>query len=139
MLSSMQTDGLKELDKALAALGSAAGSKALVAALKDASEPVYSTMVADAPIDEGVLQDSIKVRSKKSKGAGSTSGIATVGTPKKVFHSAIAAEFGTKDQKAKPFIRLALEKNWQKSVSIFSFALKKRIQQQAKRLAKLTK
>ena len=81
-------------------------------------------------------QKNIKKRAKKSKGQGSTSAKVSVGTNKKNFHAAIAAEFGTEKQTPKPFIRLALEKNWQKSASIFAYALKKRIQQQAKRLAK---
>lgn len=136
MLSSMNVKGLAELDKALAAIGAAAGSRALVAALKDAADPVHAHMVANAPDDSGDLKDGIKKRAKKGKGEGKTSAKVSVGTNKKHFHAAIAAEFGTEKQAPKPFIRLALEKNWQKSASIFSYALKKRIEQQAKRLAK---
>tara|TARA_R110001583_G_scaffold21308_3_gene80873 strand:+ start:24181 stop:24603 length:423 start_codon:yes stop_codon:yes gene_type:complete len=136
MLSSMEMKGLKELDKALAGLGAAAGSRALVAALKDAAEPVYDHMKANAPEDSGDLKQGIKKRAKKGKGKGKTSASVSVGTHRSHWPIAMAAEFGTGQQKAKPFIRLALEKNWQKSASIFAYALKKRIQQQAKRLAK---
>lgn len=136
MLSEINVRGLRELDKALASLGAAAGGRALVAALKDAADPVHAHMVANAPENEGELKDGIKKRAKKGKGQGKTSAKVSVGTHKKHFHAAIAAEFGTDKQAPKPFIRLALEKNWQKSASIFSYALKKRIQQQAKRLAK---
>lgn len=136
MLSSMNVNGLKSLDKALAGLGAAAGGRALAAALKDAAEPVHTHMVANAPENEGELKDGIKKRAKKGKGQGKTSAKVSVGTNKKHFHAAIAAEFGTAKQAPQPFIRLALEKNWQKSASIFSYALKKRIAQQAKRLAK---
>lgn len=136
MLSSMDVKGLASLDKALAGLGAAAGGRALVAALKDAAEPVYDHMKANAPEDSGATKDGIKKRAKKGKGNGKTSAKVSVGTNKKNFHAAIASEFGTFNQAPKPFIRLALEKNWQKSASIFAYALKKRIQQQAKRLAK---
>jgi HK97 gp10 family phage protein len=139
MLSSMEMKGLKELDKALAGLGAVAGGRALVAALKDAAEPVYDHMKANAPDDVGDLKDGIKKRAKKGKGKGKTSATVSVGTNKKHFHAAIAAEYGTENQAPKPFIRLALKKNWQKSASIFSYALKKRIKQQAKRLAKIPK
>lgn len=139
MLSSMNVKGLADLDKALAGLGAVAGGRALVAALKDAAEPVYSHMEANAPQDFGELQDGIKKRAKKGKGNGKTSAKVSVGTNKKHFHAAIAAEFGTEQQAPKPFIRFALQKNWQKSASIFGYALKKRIQQQAKRLAKIPK
>jgi HK97 gp10 family phage protein len=139
MLSSMETKGLKELDKALAGLGAVAGGRALVAALKDSADPVYDHMKANALEASGDLKDGIKKRAKKGKGNGKTSARVSVGTHKKHFHAAIAAEFGTEKQAPKPFIRLALEKNWQKSVSIFSYALKKRIKQQAKRLAKIPK
>lgn len=136
---STQLKGLAELDKALASLGAVAGSRALVAALKDAAEPVHTHMVANAPENEGTLKAGIKKRAKKGKGNGKTSATVSVGTHKKNFHAAIAAEFGTEKQTAKPFIRFALSKNWQKSSSIFGYALKKRIQQQAKRLAKIPK
>jgi len=139
MLSNISVNGLAELDKALAGLGAAAGGRALVAALKDAAEPVHAHMLSNAPEDSGDLRDNIKKRAKKGKGQGKTSAKVSVGTHKKHFHAAIAAEFGTDKQAPKPFIRLALEKNWQKSASIFSFALKKRITQQAKRLAKIPK
>jgi HK97 gp10 family phage protein len=136
MLSSMDVKGLANLDKALAGLGAAAGGRALVAALKDAAEPVHAHMIANAAENEGDLKAGIKKRAKKGKGQGKTSAKVSVGTNKKHFHAAIAAEFGTVKQAPKPFIRLALEKNWQKSASIFSYALKKRIEQQARRLAK---
>ena len=139
MLSDMNVKGLAELDKALAALGAVAGGRALVAALKDAADPVYDHMKANAADDSGEMKDGIKKRAKKGKGQGETSAKVSVGTNKKHFHAAIAAEFGTAKQAPKPFIRLALEKNWQKSSSIFAYALKKRIQQQAKRLAKIPK
>ena len=136
MLDAMNVKGLAQLDKALAALGAAAGGRALVAALKDAAEPVEAHMIANAPENEGELKGGIKKRAKKGKGKGKTSAKVSVGTNKKHFHAAIAAEFGTLKQEGKPFIRLSLEKNWQKSASIFGYALKKRIEQQAKRLAK---
>lgn len=130
---------MAELDKALAGLGKAAGGRALVAALKDAAEPVHEYMLDHAPEDSGETKRGIKKRAQKGRGQGKTSVKVSVGTNKKHFHAAIAAEFGTEKQAPKPFIRLALEKNWQKSASIFSFALKKRIAQQAKRLAKIPK
>mgnify|MGYP003873262491 CR=1 FL=1 len=139
MLSSMNVKGLAELDKALAGIGATAGGRALVAALKDAAQPVHSDMQANAPEDTGDMKESIKMRAKKGKGQGKTSAKVSVGTHKKHFHAAIAAEFGTQHQSPKPFIRFALEKNWVKSVSIFKYALKKRINQQAKRLAKIPK
>jgi len=134
--SSMNVKGLAELDKALAKIGAVAGGRALVAALKDAAEPVHSHMVANAPEDSGDLKARIKKRAKKGKGGGKTSAKVSVGTAKVDFYGAISNEFGRPDRPPKPFIRLALEKNWRKSASIFSYALKKRIQQQAKRLAK---
>jgi HK97 gp10 family phage protein len=139
MLSSMDIKGLADLDKALAGLGAVAGGRALVAALKDAADPVFDHMKANAPEESGELKDGIKKRAKKGKGNGKTSAKVSVGTNKKHFHAAIAAEFGTATQAGKPFIRFALEKNWQKSASIFSYALKKRIDQQARRLAKIPK
>ncbi len=138
MLSSMQVKGLRDLDKALSGLGAAAGGRALVAALKDAAEPVHADMLANAPESEGELKSGIKKRAKKGKGQGKTSAKVSIGTHKKHFHAAIAAEYGTEKQTPTPFIRLALERNWQKSASIIRYALKKRIQQQAKRLAKLS-
>lgn len=132
----MDVRGLASLDKALAGLGAAAGGRALVAALKDAAEPVHSHMENNAPENEGELKAGIKKRAKKGKGQGQTSAKVSVGTNKKHFHAAIAAEFGTRKQAPKAFIRLSLEKNWRKSASIFSYALKRRIEQQAKRLAK---
>jgi HK97 gp10 family phage protein len=139
MLSSMNVKGLADLDKALAGLGASAGGRALVAALKDAADPVYDQMKANAPEASGDLKDGIKKRAKKGKGNGKTSAKVSVGTHKKHFHAALAAEFGTDRQAPKPFIRFALKNNWQKSASIFSYALKKRIKQQAKRLAKIPK
>ena len=135
-MQSMEVKGLKELDKALAALGAQAGGKALVAALKDAAKPVHDHMIANAPEDSGNLKDNIKMRSKKAKGK--TGAKVSVSTKKADFHKAISAEFGTQKQVAKPFIRAALESKWRQSLAIFGEALKKRIEKQAKRLAKLS-
>ena len=85
MLSSMNVKGLAELDKALAGIGATAGGRALVAALKDAAQPVHSDMQANAPEDTGDMKESIKMRAKKGKGQGKTSAKVSVGTHKNTF------------------------------------------------------
>lgn len=132
MISSMKLHGLSELENSLKSITKEAGSRALVAALKDGAQPVEDDMKSNAPVLSGGLQSRIKKRSKKRKGAA----IVTIGTAKQDFHAAIAAEFGTQKQSPSPFIRLSLHKNWRKSSSIVRYALKKRINQQARRLAK---
>ncbi len=129
---SMSVKGLGNLDKVLGQLGKQAGGRALVAALKDSLAPVETDLLNNVPSDTGGMASRIKKRSRKNKGNATVS----IGTAKQDYHAAMAAEFGTKNQTPKPFIRFSLDNNWRKCASIVQYALKKRIAQQVKRLAK---
>ena len=73
---SFQVKGIAELEKALSEIGSRAGKKALLGALRDAAKPVRSQMRAAAPNKSGKLKKAIKTKAVAGKGA--TNNVATV-------------------------------------------------------------
>lgn len=56
-----RVEGLAELDKALAGLGSRLGAATAYRALEKAGAPIRDDMIAKAPVDDGVTKDSIKM------------------------------------------------------------------------------
>ncbi|MCA2455830.1 MULTISPECIES: HK97-gp10 family putative phage morphogenesis protein [Vibrio] len=136
--------GLKELEEALTELGEKAGLNALRKASRAALEKVKTDMAEGAGYDEQNvdgehMRDSIKITTKKldRKGSGANNALsARVGPSKEHAIKAIAQEYGTYKQEAKPFMRPAFAANKHHTVSTFrtvlAIEIKKAIKKQAK-------
>jgi len=71
-----EVKGMKELEKALVEMGSRAGKKALLGALRDAAKPIRKMQRSLAPNKTGFLKKRIII--KAVSGKGNTSNVATV-------------------------------------------------------------
>lgn len=148
MAERFKVEGLKELEKAMVSLGGKIGLKVLRSAGREAMKPVLESAKAGANEDTGSLRASLAINA--TKGKGKTAININVGAHRKkalksqggqvltrTNQKAIAQEYGTKRQKAEPFLRPALQRNAARVLSIFKTSLAKKIDQEAKKLAKL--
>jgi HK97 gp10 family phage protein len=71
-----EVKGMAELEKALSEMGSRAGKKVLLGALRDAAKPIRKMQRTLAPKQTGFLRKNIKIKAVAGKGA--TSSVATV-------------------------------------------------------------
>lgn len=139
MPDNFEVKGLRELEKKLIMLGATVAKKTLSAAGRQAMKPVLATARNTVPVDTGSLKSALAISSRKGKGKSvvninvgatkkralkSQSGAVIVGANQK----AIAQEYGTSKQKARPFLRPALTSNAAKVVVIFRKELKQRIE-----------
>jgi len=133
-----KVEGLADLERQLTELGAEVGLKVLRTAARTAMKPVQSQMKRTAPFDEDKsgapsaqagkgeiaartqhMADKIGMTTKKlDKKAGKTTALSVrVGPTKAHSQKAIAAEYGTEKQTAKPFMRNALFDNKELVVS----------------------
>ncbi|WP_051222298.1 HK97-gp10 family putative phage morphogenesis protein [Neptunomonas japonica] len=115
MNESWEITGLDDLERQLTALGGKDGLTALRRASRAAMKPVKEQMIANAPFDDDSqaehMRDKISMTTKKTdkRKAGKNNALAVrVGPTKKHSQKAIAAEYGTENQEAIPFMRPAL-------------------------------
>jgi HK97 gp10 family phage protein len=114
----IKVDGLKALQGQLLEFGAVTAAKALGKAARKAFKPVLDAAIAGAPVDSGDLRASLKITVSKPKSGES---VVVVGLrfarmpprpgsmqPARRWHF---AEFGTAFQRAKPFVRPALDAN----------------------------
>lgn len=114
MIPVMNITGLDELERQLIAVGAEVGTKILREAGREALAVVREDMKQHAGFDNTAagehMRDSIKITSS-SKTKGHAVVVLRVGPSKKHRMKALAQEFGTVKQVAKPFIRPALDYN----------------------------
>lgn len=124
----MKVEGLKDLERALIALGEKVGTKVLRDAGKEALKPVLEDMKANAGFDSSStdehMRDSIKIRSTSNPKKTSSVVSLSVGPSKKHRMKAIAQEVGTIKQSPKAFIRPALDYNKNKVLRILAVEIK---------------
>lgn len=147
MAKNFEVEGLKELEKALLALGKDVGVKTLRGAAREAMKPVLSAAQTNISVDTGDAKSALAISARKNRAktgivvsVGATKKKATKKQGGKVFanvnQKVIALEYGTSKQKATPFLRPALENNVSKVLSVLKTSLKTKIDQAAKKLAK---
>jgi HK97 gp10 family phage protein len=122
MIPTVRVDGLRELQRALAALPKELQRTSETTALREGMKPVLKTARAIAPKDSGLLKKAIGLTVRKGKN-GMTSrvgartgfrqqvtrkGKTVTADPSKYSH---LVEYGTSHSAAKPFIRPAVESN----------------------------
>jgi HK97 gp10 family phage protein len=143
MAKSFDVEGLADLEKNLVKLGAKMGVKLLGQAGRKAMKPVLDAAKEGANVKTGDLRSAMAISTRKGKG--NTAININVGATKSkalksqggqklagVNQKAIAQEYGTKKQKAEPFLRPALEQNVQKVLSIFKSELTARIEKASK-------
>lgn len=132
MLENIEVDGLDELEKKLIELGSEMGWPILRKASREAMKPVKEQMQRAAPYDDSLTREegphlrnkiSMNVRKQGSRNNADTAATTKVGPTKAHSRKAIAAEYGTIRQTAKPFMRSALFDNRYRVVNTFKAIL----------------
>ncbi len=138
MSEQWQVEGLAELEKKLVQIGAEMGYPILRQASRAAMKPVKEQMKQNAPVDDDPqrqpgphLRDKISmtVRKKGSRRSKSTAATTQVGPTKAHSQKAIAAEYGTRKQVAKPFIRSALFDNRYQVVATFKQILSAKLRE----------
>lgn len=120
----------KDFDRLLAEVDKKVGVKLLRDAGREAMKVVMDDMVQNAGYDEESLgphmRDSIKIRSTNVAEKSPYATIVTLRVgPSKLHHmKALAQEFGTNKQVAKPFIRPALDYNVSKVLQVLAVQLR---------------
>lgn len=111
--------GIKEIDRALKELAPKLGRKIVKSAMKKAMAPVEAAAEANAPVDTGLLQSSIKMRaSKKSRNSfGIDVRIGEKDWAGKSWYGA-AQEYGTSKMPGKGFLRKAYDEKKDESKAI---------------------
>ena len=104
----LRVNGLSKLEKDLQALPDALARKAMKAALKDGADVLKNDMAVLAPRRTGFLASHIAVSLSSSK-FGEV--VAKIGPTTDAFYARFA-EFGTKFERARPFMRPAFDTGW---------------------------
>ena len=110
---SCEITGLDELEKMLKELAPKAAKTALRRAVREGMKIFQAAAEEKAPRDTGALADNINIKTKAGGGDGDdTSGSieAVAGPGKKQFYG-LFQEYGTRFQKAQPFMTPAYEEN----------------------------
>lgn len=136
----MKITGLRELEKALAALPAATGKNVLRRVSKEALKPVETAARAMAPVDDGDLRDSIVTTTRLSKRRASEArkeGKSTVETYTGTnSRNGVPREFGTVRSAATPFLRPAYDANKDRMLRYVGTELGGEIEKAAARLGK---
>lgn len=138
----MRVEGLKQLDRALVALGEEFGSNnpknVLRGALKDGGKVFADAAIPLAPDDPATvnedLRDSIRVLSKAAGAEKEQPLEVYIGPTRRGFYG-LFQEFGTARHSAKPFLRPAFDANWRKVLDLIVIRTGERLAKTAKRLA----
>lgn len=123
--------GGKELEAALLDLPKKFGRPAMLAALKEAAEPMVDTMRDSAPRDTGRSAETIAMRSTRVAGFEET---IAIGPTSKGF-PLMFQEFGTAKQPARPWMRPAWDTEKEGVLRRAGAAMWSRIQKAAARYA----
>lgn len=144
MAETFEVEGLRELEQKLLKLGGKVGVKLLRQAGREAMKPVLQDAIRGANVDTGDLRQSMQIGTTKGK-KDAVVNINVGPIRKRALKSqggrefsrtnakAIAQEYGTKRQKADPFLRPALQRNANKVLRIFKKALMERIEKEARK------
>ncbi|KAA5961012.1 MULTISPECIES: HK97-gp10 family putative phage morphogenesis protein [Pantoea] len=130
----MEVKGLTELEKQLEALGEKVAVKVLAEAGKEAMQIVSEDMRRHAGYDKESsgphMRDSIKVSSRNRMKNKRWNTVVTirVGPSREHTQKALAQEYGTSKQVARPFMRPALEYNTAKILRILTVQIREGIQ-----------
>lgn len=140
-----KTEGFKELEDVLIQMSEDIGydkgsRRVLTPALRAAAQPVLQKAIMQAPYDPTNnktkhLKDSFKIATRKPSardmssvhGSKTDVAIATVGA--RTDKRAISQEFGNHRVSPQPYLRSALESQWQTVVQIFGSYLSYKLQQ----------
>ena len=109
-MAQFKLTGLKEIDKALSSLEPKLQKKVLRQAMRKAMKIVAAEAKENAPVDEGTLKASIKVKAgKKTRNAISINVQSGEGDFKGDTYYASFIEYGTSKRPATPFMRPAFD------------------------------
>ncbi|MCO7225773.1 HK97-gp10 family putative phage morphogenesis protein [Pleionea sp. CnH1-48] len=133
MKMDFKVDGLREIEKALLELEAKVSAKALRAAGRKAMKPVREDVINGAGFDPLAtskhMRDDIKMSARVAGRRSTKTALSVTVFPHKSHnHKAIAQEFGTERQSAKPFLRPALDNNASLVISIFTQEVRKAIE-----------
>jgi HK97 gp10 family phage protein len=141
----VQLEGFRELQRALAELPKSTGRNVLRRVAKGALEPMAVKARSMAPVDEGNLRDAIMVSEKRTKRVtrvnrfDRNTGVEMAMGPvsgKGILNYATFAEFGTIDTRARPFMRPSWYGGKNEALEYIKSNLGNEINKAAKRLAK---
>jgi HK97 gp10 family phage protein len=147
------TEGLRDIEKELVALGANEGRKTLTRAARKAFAPVLEAAQANAPVDTGLLKEHIVIATQKPKDGDSVVNVglrvekAKAGAPGSTRSLDYQSphwrwhfiEGGTSTQAARPFLRPALDANAETVVGNLRGELRKAIDRVLKRRAEAAK
>ena len=124
--------GLKELSKNVEKLSKSFARTTLRTALRNAASPVRKEARALVPVGTGDLKGAIRAKVTVTKAG---DGYADVGFDRDEFHG-LFVELGTSQQRARPFLRPALEEGYRsgKIQAAFTDALNNTIRKQLGKL-----
>ena len=117
----VQLKGARELYEALSEMEPRLAKKVLRTALRNAARPILAAAKANAPYQTGATRSQLKLRAMKRK-KGRVGVIVQTGEGAykgDVFYASFA-EWGTRHQPAKPFMRPAFDTNAVTSIGIAS-------------------
>lgn len=142
-MMTLRITGFAELEAALRKLPEEIAGKVLGSALKEASGPIAERASSlaprsDTPSSGGHMADSISVRAIKQEPAPGELEVAYwIGPDRKHFYG-LFAEFGTRHESARPFLRPAWDEGAERVLEDFGRTLGTAMERAAKRLARGT-
>jgi HK97 gp10 family phage protein len=131
---SFHVQGAKEAAAALRQLPVELERKVLRTALRKVATPIRDTMAEYAPRLTGELAAHILITATPPVGQGSTAAL-VIGPDRKRFYG-MFAEFGTKRQPARPWMRPAIDYHSQPAIESFGLFVWQALAALARRLAK---
>lgn len=117
-----RVEGLKEIEAALLDLEFSVAQTLTRKGLKAAIEPVHQDVLADIPVHDGALKQSVRMQTSSAAPLKKTSTAymeASVSMGGKKAPHAINVEYGTRFQKEQPVLRRAHARNVHKSLNLF--------------------
>lgn len=128
----IELTGMEELEKVLRQMPDGLAERDLASALRKGANVVRDEAQKNAPVDDGDLKDSIKVRKQKS-GKGEAAVIVAPTKPAG-FHAHFI-EFGTVKQPAQPFLRPAFDSKQNEALEVIITSLAKKVEKTALKLS----
>lgn len=144
----VKVEGLEELVKALKELPIEIQKRPLRSAVSAASKLIADSAISKVPVDTGNLRKAIyRYRSRSESGNGRETFFVGVRKGKKKVNGRTVTtqgeawywrfvEFGTKNQRAQPFLRPAFESNKSEAIEKMKMQLKKAIDNQVRKLSR---
>lgn len=148
----LKMEGLEGVKEAIRELGPKLSGRALRAAARKSFAPVLERARQLAPVDTGLLRESIVLESRVGKGGTSADAVVVVGLRIRAVRGAAKLgrktksahwrwhfpELGTAKQAARPFLRPALDENAQQVVDEFTRMARKQLEAALRKRAKGT-